>query len=120
MTKASEPVKINLTEIEARHEAATEGPWSHDAESYGPGKTLWEITVTGDEEATVGEIWGEDNASLVAHARTDSPAMAAWIREAVSWIGNRRCDCFPCGYGGYTCKSCKARVSLLGRLGTSE
>ena len=58
MTKASEPVKLNLDEIEARAESLKAGGYDGEQVSV-PLNTV----------------------KLLEYARTDIPAMTAWIRD---------------------------------------
>lgn len=75
---------MNLEEIRARAEAATQGPWHRVGTSIdanvplsddGPPTTRWNTTVV----CSVG-AWGsgrpiEADAEFIAHARTDVPAL---------------------------------------------
>ena len=84
MTKTTDTQLIDeaaLAQIEARAEAATEGPWAkyyrvsprgaHKHWHLGNKDGLCQITMNGHER----------DYEFMAHARTDIPAMAATIRE---------------------------------------
>lgn len=63
---------VRLDEIEARANAATDGPWENVRTSYGP-------TVEHDDEMVFVQSYGvtwtpnADDAEFIAHARTDVP-----------------------------------------------
>lgn len=67
-----------LDEIEARANAATEGPWEWDPQDG------WLGT---EDEVTVGWKWGtltqEGDGQFIAHARTDVPALVAALRAVI-------------------------------------
>ena len=70
-----------LNEIEARTNAATEGPWWADWRF-----TDWEVCCTvgdhGPPALIASDADGED-ADFIAHARTDVPDMAAALRAVL-------------------------------------
>lgn len=68
-----------LTEIRARTEAATDGPWAVDGPAQcGPGDTLTVYPAEdGGALAYVQPSW--DDAEFIAHAREDIPALLAEI-----------------------------------------
>jgi hypothetical protein len=82
-----------LGEIEARAEAATEGPWTverqtQDIGGYGPYEyvhipevTDLEWTPDGADCHMCGADFEEANAEFIAHARTDIPTLLAMVRE---------------------------------------
>ena len=81
-----------LNEIEARANAATEGPW----EAHG--SLITSLTGPGGE---VAEASGQDT-EFIAHARTDVPDMAAALRAVLelhkreeSPSGDYCDECFP-------------------------
>ena len=76
--------------IEARAEAATEGPWFAGAlyEDVPGASALTIGTFEAKEhyEDTICEVWGGNhdavlNGQLIAHARQDIPALIAYIRK---------------------------------------
>ena len=77
-----------LNEIEARANAATEGPWEWDPQDG------WLGT---EDEVTVGWKWGtltqEGDGQFIAHARTDVPALVAALR-AVLEVHKRKVTMF--------------------------
>lgn len=91
----------NLPEIEARANAATEGPWSMYWEREGVGSLVaGEVKHTNnglrvadwlaefDAESLDGDTAkAENDGEFVAHARTDIPALCEALREA--WAENR-------------------------------
>ena len=85
-----------LNEIEARANAATEGPW----EAHG--SLITSLTGPGGE---VAEASGQDT-EFIAHARTDVPDMAAALRAVLklhkhhAGRGGEHCGrCFPDEWG---------------------
>lgn len=77
-----------LAEINARAEAATEGPWAHWNPADGPshmeigGKVAWKSLRTGSQYGDDEKIPHWADAAFIAHARTDVPALVAAL-EAV-------------------------------------
>ena len=107
-----------LDKIEARTNAATEGPWEWDGESNEP----WPAgdnslrSVSGAKDDLVLYAWGYDaygieaardaDAEFIAHARTDVPDMAAALRAVLklhkhhAGRGGEHCGrCFPDEWG---------------------
>jgi len=66
----------DLSEIEARCNAATPGPW----EVRNPGCWPGEIGPTGVSGGSVATASCHDNAEFIAHAREDVPALVAEVR----------------------------------------
>lgn len=90
-----------LDEIKARAEAATEGPWTgNNGDGYGAycvdnptGRTV--------ARCEYGPYEGSRDATFIAHARTDVPALVVAI-EAVLALHSMEAD----GYGGWMCATC--------------
>lgn len=78
------PTRPNLADIEARANAATEGPWCTDAweiyqgTEYQPGLSMW-IGETCRGTSTPEQ--DQADAAFVAAARTDVPALLAEVRR---------------------------------------
>lgn len=74
---------IDLDTIEARANAATEGPWSVystiQAESVVVGAS-GRLTATIATPSIAPDDYGFANAEFIAHARTDVPALVAEVR----------------------------------------
>ena len=64
--------KDRLKEIEARADAATDGPWM-SVDSY--------IGVEEAEDQAVGETGRDADATFIAHARTDIPDLIAEVKR---------------------------------------
>lgn len=82
---------LDLDAIQARADAATEGPWKvTDLSNHGHRGTLWvDIDRPADGSMTVAElteadgvevIWKTTDAEFIAHARTDIPALIAEVK----------------------------------------
>ena len=119
-----------LDEIEARANAATEGPWEWEGEAKGE----WEIGANSlvpsrrpDDPVLYGygydasgiEVKSPADAEFIAHARTDMPALVSVVRFALSQhapdgYGN----CGPCddatGEDGWPCSTVREIHRLLG------
>ena len=87
-----------LDEIEARANAATEGPWAPWKDQDGA-KHMQGLLMVGNADAVIpeGELWVEDvdinpiahtytpwDREFIAHARTDVPDMAAALRAVLN------------------------------------
>ena len=75
-----------LNEIEARANAATEGPW--EAYRPNPAYRIYEICSTTPQglDETLAEVSGynaSDDAEFIAHARTDMPDLVAALRAVL-------------------------------------
>jgi hypothetical protein len=85
-----------LDAIEARAAAATPGPWAAEDERHGKGSCsccgevlyAWnivapsrEVVVSAMDDVTPG-VHGDADATFIAHARTDVPALITALREA--------------------------------------
>lgn len=71
-----------LNEIEARANAATEGPWEAKSETPTMAGAVWNLRITGKPGIRMNVTeWqhGMENAEFIAHARTDVP----WLLEQV-------------------------------------
>jgi len=91
---------IDLDAIEARANAATDGPWEPeryfwkrkgypfgDCWAWGISDSHGEIAAAVDDLETT-----EANAAFIAHARTDVPALVALVRAKQSWIDGAKVD----------------------------
>ena len=109
-----------LNEIEARANAATEGPWAPWKDQDGA-KHMQGLLMVGNADAVIpeGEMWVEDvdinpvahtylpeDREFIAHARTDVPDMAAALRAVLklhkhhAGRGGEHCGrCFPDEWG---------------------
>jgi len=76
-----------LAAIEARAQAATEGPWDYEPFDGAFGVYSLEMQDNGDLSAVIGYYASEGeggskaDADFIAHARTDVPALLAMVRE---------------------------------------
>lgn len=70
-----------LAQIEARANAATEGPWRSDRwEDFTGRETTY--SISGDTEVSP-LVHEPDDAEFIAHARTDVPALTAALRAVL-------------------------------------
>ena len=120
-----------LDEIEARANAATEGPWEWEGEA----KAEWEIGANSlvpsrrpDDPVLYGygydasgiEVKTPADAEFIAHARTDVPALAAVARYALSQHSKDEAhnECGHCadsyGEDGWPCSTVREIHRLLG------
>lgn len=102
--------KQELDEINARCEAATDGPWHHHEEGIdgfiysGPGKFDWrgsKIIVGGEaHEGYIGK--NEPNTIFIRHARIDIPTLLAEVERLRQLV-----TCDHCGKEGHAiCSVC--------------
>ena len=70
-----------LNEIEARANAATEGPWVCVLNGDESEVTYANAPITWDDHG--GEVFTEGDAEFISHARTDVPDMAAALRAVL-------------------------------------
>ena len=123
-----------LDEIEARTNAATEGPWevngpdqpwatiSHGSDSilhaYEQHHPYCEGCECGDPRSEV--ALSDEDAEFIAHARTDMPALAAVARYALSQHSKDEAhnECGHCadsyGEDGWPCSTVREIHRLLG------
>jgi len=73
-----------LAAIEARAQAAAEGPW--EARNCGADCCVW-VASAEDPDGQLAGVAGVANAEFIAHARTDVPALLALV-----WDQQRRLD----------------------------
>ena len=113
-------MRIGLEAIEARANAASEGPWYEEG---------W---FTEDEDGDYVEIEPAD-AVFISHAREDIPAILDWAKQQAAEIAAvtaerdaavedlrknraRKCDC--CAYAGrserWPCVDCQSPISNYG------
>ena len=110
-----------LNEIEARANAATEGPWEWEGEA----KAEWEIGANSlvpsrrpDDPVLYGygydasgiEVKTPADAEFIAHARTDVPDMAAALRAVLKL---HKEDVHGWGPGESFCTECQQGYGLL-------
>ncbi|WP_430754636.1 hypothetical protein [Micrococcus luteus] len=101
-----------LNEIEARANAATEGPWE---------ASMDRVEHAGDSEYAVAyDVAREEDAEFIAHARTDVPALVAALRAVLelhkhhAGRGGEHCGrCFPDEWG-WPCATVAAIRQHLG------
>jgi hypothetical protein len=93
----SDPLTDRLDQIEARATAATEGPWR--ALTTGPGGgDHWYVVDNGESIALVhandgiDEDQREPDATFIAAAREDVPALIAALREVLALAKNHDAD----------------------------
>ena len=123
-----------LDEIEARANAATEGPWEWEGEA----KAEWEEGANSlvpsrrpDDPVLYGygydasgiEVSNDADAQFIAHARTDVPALVAVVRYALSQHSKDEAhnECGHCadsyGEDGWPCSTVREIHRLLGEDG---
>ena len=107
-----------LNEIEARANAATEGPW--EGIRY-PDWFLGRVIVSGELSVCVAEDFPDDaDAEFIAHARTDVPALVSVARYALSQHSKDEAhnECGHCadsyGEDGWPCSTVREIHRLLG------
>ena len=84
-----------LDEIEARTNAATDGPWTWATHSTADGDE-WGVFSPADWAlATNRDGWGCD-AEFIAHARTDVPALVAALRAVLEMHAETPYGCAVC------------------------
>ena len=108
-----------LNEIEARANAATEGPWEADWRFTG-----WDISGNDYDDDGLPALIASDadgeDAEFIAHARTDMPALAAVARYALSQHSKDEAhnECGHCadsyGEDGWPCSTVREIHRLLG------
>ena len=92
-------VELDLDAIEARVNAATDGPW----EAYPDGLVWTKVPRIGDPVS--GSVLPED-AEFIAAARTDVPALVAEVRRLRAVLANHDpMPGFPCDNGHCPCRS---------------
>lgn len=100
-----------LDEIEARANAATEGPWNVFMDRIDhPGRSLVAVAY---------DVGCDEDAEFIAHARTDVPALVAVARYALSQHApDGHGNCGPCddatGEDGWPCSTVREIHRLLG------
>ncbi len=73
---------LDLDAIEARTNAATDGPWSWEVSD----DRRWVDVTAPDYERVIATTHDDDLADFIAHARTDVPALVAALRDAQATI----------------------------------
>lgn len=77
-------IATRLQEIEARADAATEGPWyKEDVSERDVRRTGWGVCIRGTWNMVLESVDpnNEHDADFIAHARTDIPVLIAEIRR---------------------------------------
>lgn len=99
---------MNTDEIEARANAATEGPWKRESESrmgsYG--------IHNGDPDDLFVEVDFRDDAEFIANARKDVPALLAPVREQKARLDAVRDLANWAGKHGWTLDAAAIRKAL--------
>ena len=113
-----------LNEIEARANAATEGPWAPWKDQDGA-KHMQGLLMVGNADAVIpeGEMWVEDvdinpvahtylpeDREFIAHVRTDVPALVAALRAVLKL---HKEDGHGWGRGESFCTECQQGYGLL-------
>jgi len=78
------PISTILSEIEARADAATKGPWSKGRDARGS-YNLYEMNFNSDVTSPAAQMASED-ADFCAASRTDVPRLTAALRKAVNTL----------------------------------
>ena len=101
-----------LNEIEARANAATEGPWVTYTVTPHMGSEVLTAPREGEDygDYVVPEYIDMDNAEFIAHARTDVPDMAAALRAVLKL---HKEDGHGWGPGESFCTECQQGYGLL-------
>jgi len=75
--------ELDLDAIEARAQAATEGPWHVDDEEQTVRAREYAGEIVYDRSPEYSSEWAKfkPTAEFIAHARTDVPALLALVRE---------------------------------------
>ena len=73
---------LDLDAIEARTNAATDGPWSWEVSD----DRRWVDVTAPDYERVIATTHDDDLAEFIAHARTDVPALVAALRKAEAQV----------------------------------
>ena len=116
-----------LDEIQARADAATDGPWAWEPTSPTMSGECWNLRVAGKPgiRFSVTEYQhGPDNAEFIAHARTDVPALVAALRAVLDLhVGVVDCcdECSPmkcavCEAWEWPCDTVRAVEAALGEV----
>lgn len=86
--------RINLAEIEARCEAATDGPWGYSRGWIQAKSGSFCYLASMQNDATE---QADCDGQLMAHARTDLPTLIAWVKGAARVLGIAREGCASAG-----------------------
>lgn len=107
---------ISLREIKQRCEKASPEPWEFDGGRHS-------VTLTASNGITIfhtGEYPGpgKTDAAFIATARTDVPALVAWIEKAIDAMtpyikGECRCLAHEFDHPAYRCQYCAKINELL-------
>ena len=74
--------QLDLDAIEARANAATDGPWTlHEDDGDTFRAPAWEVRPASGEMVARLRDWASADAEFIAHARTDVPALLAEVRR---------------------------------------
>ena len=101
-----------LDQIEARANAATEGPWTTYTVTPHMGSEVLTAPREGEDygDYVVPEYIDMDNAAFIAHARTDVPALVAALRAVLKL---HKEDGHGWGPGESFCTECQQGYGLL-------
>lgn len=115
-----------LAEIEARVEAADDGPWRVRGSQVDP-SWKWAAGVEstsldpGEVDTTIAEVVDAPDAEFIAHARTDVPALLAVVKgvlalaDEMNAASDREAEMAD-RYGGYHAGARSARMEAETRL----
>ncbi|PZR55257.1 hypothetical protein DNL40_02480 [Xylanimonas oleitrophica] len=90
----SADVMQRLAEMQARADAATDGPWHRDRTALG---ACYLISVRAPG-LTVADGLRKPDAEFIAHARADVPALLAFAREVLALADDKQRHRFEPGY----------------------
>lgn len=110
-----------LDAIDARVEAATEGPWFPDEDDASEGHAVYQDdggfgTVYIAQEMHQGHDEGRGDAEFIAHARQDVPAMSAALRAVLDLHVSDEWPDLPFCKGCYTEFPCATRLAITTHL----
>lgn len=100
MTQQQPLTDQQLTQIEARTTAATDGPWTlHEDDGDTFRAPAWEVLPASGEMVARLREWASADAEFIAHARADVPMLLAEVRRLRAELA-RRVQCNDCGAVG--------------------
>lgn len=109
------PILKRLDEIRARAEKATPGPWVYHWPEWKDDYVHPDYVKCGEDHPPICEVTdGVPNATFIAHARQDVPALEAALRIALKGIYHDGCD------GGMRCGGCDLETEIAKALGAGE
>ena len=126
----ADPTRI-LDEIQARADAATEGPWTWAARTTADGDE-WAVFDGGDSALAANRDGWAPDAAFIAAARTDVPRLVAALRAVLEEHKPHECNPLPkalhecfivhgggCAYVG-TCDTCRTAHPCTTRQAMAE